>query len=233
VLCIPTLIALSRIRAEEVDYARARNAAKRDHTIDLQRVGELAKNRSLLVFIGCMVLFQFFNTSVLPVAGQNLGHSGDGFSPLFMAGMLVVPQLAVAVLSPWVGYVSELRGRKILLLAGFAVAIVRALLFAVTGDPRFMLVVQILDGVTGAIITVLTILVITDLTRGSGRFNLAHGVFGTFTGIAAALGAGLFGFVAQRFGDVSAFLFMAAGIAAGMALLFLYLPETKPEKYGD
>ena len=30
-----------------------------------------------------------------------------------------------------------------------------------------------------------------------------------------------------------AFLFMAAGIAVGMALLFLYLPETKPEKYGD
>src|SRR5262249_1938584 len=42
-LCIPTLLALSRIRSDEIDYARARNAAKRDQTIDLQRVVVLSK----------------------------------------------------------------------------------------------------------------------------------------------------------------------------------------------
>jgi predicted MFS family arabinose efflux permease len=232
-LCIPTLIALSRIRSDEIDYARARNAAKRDQSLNLQRIADLAKNRNLLVFTGCIFSFQFFNTSLLPVAGQNLGHSTDGLSPLYMAGMLVVPQITVAVLAPWIGYWSELRGRKILLLAGFAVAILRALLFAITADPRVMLAIQILDGVTGAIITVLTILVLTDLTRGSGRFNLAQGIFGTLTGVSAALSAGLFGFAAQWFGDAVAFLLMAAGIAGGMALLYLYLPETKPEKYGE
>jgi hypothetical protein len=58
ILCIPTLIAVTRIRSEEIDYARARNAAKRDHSYDLQRIAELAKNRNLLVFAGCMVIFR-------------------------------------------------------------------------------------------------------------------------------------------------------------------------------
>src|SRR5262249_12543210 len=232
-LSIPTLLALSYIRPNEIDYARARNARKRDHSLDLQRALDLFKNRNLLVFAVCVMLFQLFNSPLLPVVGQNLVHGTDGTSPLYMAAMLAVPQLVVAMLAPWIGYWSELRGRKLLLIAGFGFAVLRALLFAVTGSPAAMVVIQILDGITGAIVTVLTILVITDLTSGTGRFNLAQGIFGALTGVSAALSVGVFGFVAQRFGDVGAFLAMAAGIAAGMVLLCACLPETKPAKYED
>src|SRR5262245_39704641 len=38
ILCIPTLIAVSRIRPDEIDYARARNAKKKKDTVDLQRM---------------------------------------------------------------------------------------------------------------------------------------------------------------------------------------------------
>jgi MFS family permease len=102
-------------------------------------------------------------------------------------------------------------------------------LFTITADPRVMIAIQVLDGITGALTTVLTLLVITDLTTGTGRFNLAQGIFGMLTGASAAVGAGIFGFVAQRFGDATALFSMAAGIAAGMVLLYLYLPETRPE----
>jgi hypothetical protein len=57
---------------------------------------------------------------------------------------------------------------------------------------------------------------------------LAQGVFGMLTGGAAAVGSGIFGFVAHRFGDAAAILSMAAGIAAGGAFLWRYLPETRP-----
>ena len=50
ILCIPTLIALAHIRAEEIDYARARNATKRDRKFELQQVIVLGKNRGLVVF---------------------------------------------------------------------------------------------------------------------------------------------------------------------------------------
>ena len=233
ILCIPALAALTEIRANEIDYVRARNAAKRDHTFDLQRLVDLTKNWRLVLFAGALVLFHLCNASLLPLVGENLAHSKVANSALFMGGLIVVPQVVVAVLAPWIGYWSELWGRKPLLLAGFAIETVRALLFALISDPLLMMAVQLLDGVTGAAITVLTILVITDLTTGTGRFNLAQGVLGTMRGIAAAIGTASIGTIVQHFGDFTGFLLMATGPALGAALIWAFLRETKPAKYID
>jgi MFS family permease len=232
-LCIPTLIALAQIRPEEIDYARARNAGKRDQTLDIQRVIDLAKNRNLLVFAGCLLLFQFSNASLLPILGENLGQSRETLSVLYMAGLIVVPQLIVAILAPWIGYWSELWGRKPLFLAGLAFEATRALLFTIVVDPRFMIPVQMLDGITGSIITVTTILIITDVTSGTGRFNLAQGLLGTLTGLSAALSNSVTGAIVQQFGDVPGLLAMAAGTATAAVLVWLLLPETKPKEYED
>src|SRR5713101_1443004 len=232
-LCIPALIALDRIRPDEIDYMRARNAAMRDRSLEVQRIADLGKNRNLLLFAGAMVLFQFSNASVLPLVGENLALSKLALSPLFMAGLIVVPQILVAVLAPWIGYWSELWGRKPLLLVGFSTEAARALLFSVVSEPWVMILVQLLDGVTGAVITVLTILVITDLTTGTGRFNLAQGVVGTLTGVAAATSTAVSGFIVSRCGDWVGFASLATATVAGLALVWTALPETKPAEYID
>jgi MFS family permease len=232
-LCIPTLIALYQIRPNEIDYARARNAAMREQTLTIQRALDLSKNRNLLLFAGCLMLFHLANASLLPLVGQNLATSKAGLGPLFMAGLIAVPQTIVALLAPWIGYWSELWGRKPLLLIAFATEAVRALLFIAVNDPSTMLIVQLLDGVTGAIITVLTLLVITDLTTGTGRFNLAQGIVGTLTGIAAALSTTIVGLLVSRFGDWSGFVMMATVTCIAMVVLWLLLPEPKPAKYLD
>ena len=46
VLCVPALIALASIRGNEIDYARARNAAKSEDTFKLQRITHLGRNRN-------------------------------------------------------------------------------------------------------------------------------------------------------------------------------------------
>jgi MFS family permease len=232
-LCIPTLIALSHIRAGEIDYARARNAAKRDHTLQLQRVIELRKNRNLLLFACCMALYHFSNASLLPLVSQNLAQSKAAWGPLFMAGLIIVPQIVVAVLAPWIGYWSEIWGRKPLLLIGLFLEAARALVYIFVTNPYLMMAAQLLDGITGAIVTVLFILVIADLTAGTGRFNLAHGAVGTVTGIAAAISTATLGFIVQHFGDVTGFLTMAAVTVTSAALLWAFLPESKPAKYDD
>ena len=90
-----------------------------------------------------------------------------------------------------------------------------------------------MDGIVGAIVTVMTVLVITDLTTGTGRFNLARGAIGVCTRIAAALSTTATGIIAGGLGREAAFL-ATAGVAALAALLFwLYLPETKPGEYLD
>jgi MFS family permease len=233
ILCVPALLALAQIRADEIDYVRARNATRRDDAFDLQRLTDLGKNWRLLLFAACLVLFHFSNASLLPLVSQNLARSEIAGSAIFMAGLIVVPQVIVAILAPWVGYCSELWGRKPILLVGFGFEMARALLFAYISDPRLMIAIQLLDGITGSIVTILTILVITDLSTGTGRFNLAQGVVGALTGTAAAISTGAIGLIAQRFGDEAGFVMMAACTGASIVLLWILLPETKPAKYLD
>jgi MFS family permease len=233
ILCVPALLALAQIRPDEIDYVRARNATRRDNAFDLQRLTDLGKNWRLLLFAACLVLFHFSNASLLPLVSQNLARSEVAQGAMFMAGLIAVPQVIVAILAPWVGYCSELWGRKPLLLLGFGFEVARALLFACISDPLLMIAIQLLDGITGSIVTILTILVITDLTAGTGRFNLAQGVVGALTGTAAAISTGAIGLIAQRFGDETGFVTMAACTGASIVFLWLLLPETRPAKYVD
>jgi MFS family permease len=232
-LCLPALFALSWIRPEEIDYIRARNATKRDDSFTLQRLTDLGKSWKLLLFAACLTLFHLGNAPMLTLVSQNLAQQKLPLSALFMAGLLIVPQIAVAILAPWVGYWSELWGRKPLLLAGFVIEALRALLFGLAGDPWLMIAIQVLDGITGAIVTVLTILVITDLTTGTGRFNLAQGVLGAVMAGAGALGTGALGIIVEHLGDLAGFLTMAAVVLSGAMLLWLCMPESKPAKYED
>src|ERR1700745_2332849 len=174
-LCVPALIALSRIRADEIDYARARNAGRGRQAQSYSRIFDLGKNHNLYIFAACVFLFQLADASLLPVIGQNLAQSKAEYASLLMAGLIVVPQIVVALLSPWVGYHSEKWGRKPLLLLGFGLQIGRLVLFAFSADASILLIAQVLGGISAAAVTVLTVLVITDLTTGTGRFNLVRG----------------------------------------------------------
>jgi len=127
-----------------------------------------------------------------------------------MSGLIIIPQIIVAILAPWVGYHSEARGRRSLLLLGFGLEPVRATLLAFTASYPFAIVAQVLDGISAAIITVLTVLVVTDLTTGTGRFNLARGTVGAMSSIAASVSTIATGFITQHFGHIAGFLFIAA-----------------------
>src|SRR5262249_25652275 len=71
-LCIPALIALSFIRGDEINYARARNAGIGQSAANFQRIFDLTKNLRLYVFAGCIFLFQLADASMLPVISQDL-----------------------------------------------------------------------------------------------------------------------------------------------------------------
>jgi len=233
ILCVPALVALSFIRAGEIDYARARNAAtSADQMHKWARIRDLLKNRPLLLFGGCLVLFQLADASMLPLLGENIANQA-GSPSTSMAGLIIVPQIVVAALAPWVGYHSEAKGRRPLLLIGFALEPVRAGVLALTTSYPFLVLAQLLDGVSSAIITVLTVLVVTDLTTGSGRFNLARGMVGTATGIAASVSTMTTGFLDQELGRTTAFICTAVIAAAATGLLWFFQSETKPARYVD
>jgi predicted MFS family arabinose efflux permease len=194
---------------------------------------DIVKSRNLLLFTLCLILFQFADASLLPLVAQNLGADNGEPGSLMTSGLIAVPQLVVVLLAPWVGYISESVGRKPLLLVGFAVEAVRAALLGLISSYTFLVLAQVLGGITSAIIGVMTVLVVTDLTTGSGRFNLTRGAVVTLSTIAASLSVAVSGFIFQGFGQFPTFAIFA-GVAAIAALVaWFLLPETKPAEYLD
>jgi MFS family permease len=231
-LCIPALIALGFIRPGEIDYQKARNAAKAQDTRNA-RLRDLARNHLLVLFTAALVLFQLADASMLPLVGENLADSTKREGSLWVSGLIIVPQIVVAIFSPWVGYYSEKKGRKPLLLIGFALEPIRAALLAFSSKYFLLVVAEILDGVSGAVINVLTVLVITDLTAGTGRFNLARGIVGAMLGIAASISTLGTGYLFQGFGTGIGFLAISGVAGAAAVMMWLFVPETKPAKYED
>jgi MFS family permease len=97
-------------------------------------------------------------------------------------------------------------------------------------DPLLLLGLQTLDGISGAMLGVLTALVVADITSGTGRFNLAQGIVGTASGIGATLSTTLSGLVAESLGRTAAFSFVAAVALLATIVVLLLMPETRPDK---
>jgi hypothetical protein len=226
-LLIPALLALRSIAAAEIDPERAHGAAPRRVHKPPTKPGDLMQNRPLLIFAGCLLLFHLANAAMLPLLGSIVTMRSARWATILIGACIVVPQLVVAALSPSIGERAQIWGRRPLLLIGFAALPIRALLFAWVTSPEALVVVQILDGVTAAVFSVLVPLVVADLTRGTGHFNLGQGIVGTFVGIGASLSATLAGYITDHFGSPAAFMGLATIAMIGFAVAFLFMPETR------
>ena len=228
-LLVPALIALREISNSEIDAERAHGAKPRRRKIKPPiKASELLHNIPLLTFAACLLLFHLANAAMLPLVGSIVTMHSSQWATLIIAACIVVPQLIVAALSPWVGTKAQVWGRRPLLLIGFASLPIRGFLFALGTDPTFLLAVQIFDGITAAVFAVMVPLVVADLTRGTGRFNLGQGILGTATGIGASLSATLGGYMTDHFGSAAAFAALATIGVAGLAVVALWMPETRP-----
>jgi MFS family permease len=234
-LVLPLLAALGRIRPSDIHFGRASGVP--DHqgpsAPPRARRRNLWKNRSLLIFAGCVFLFQMANASMLPLAGEALAYSKEAFSSLVVSALIMVPQVIVAIMAPWAGRRANIWGRRPLLLVGFVALPIRALVFAWATNPTILITAQVLDGVSGTMLGVLTALIIADLTAGTGRFNLAQGFVGTMSGVGASLSTTLSGLVVGSLGRAAGFLGIAAVALAAVLLLWFLMPETNPSNRND
>jgi MFS family permease len=229
---LPALLALSFIREKEIDPARAHGgigaegAGPHPHRPAVSLVG-LVRRRELVIFAACAMLFQLANAAMLPLMASGVTTRASEWATVVVAACIVVPQVVVAVMAPWVGRSAQRWGRRPLLLVGFAMVPLRAILFAVVTDPYWLVAVQLLDGITASVLGVMVPLVVADVTRGTGRFNLSLGIVGTAMGIGASLSTTLAGYVSDHLGSPVAFLGLAAIAAAGLALVWALMPETR------
>jgi MFS family permease len=233
-MAAPALFALFRIRTDEIDPTRAHGGvAKPDQRNVTAGLIALLKIRPLLIFAGCVVLFQLANAAMLPLEASMLTLRSSKFATLLVATSIVAPQLIVALLSPWVGRKAGQWGRRPLLVLCFAALAARGLLFAFLINPYLLMAAQLLDGVSGATLAVLVPLIIADVSGDTGHFNLAQGAVGCAVGVGATISTTLAGAVTDRFDSRTAFLMMAGIGLAGLAAVWFAMPETRPSEEED
>jgi len=230
-LTIPTILALACVRADDINPDRCHGAIpKKDDTGPATTsIMMLARNRPLLEFALVVMLFHFANAAMLPLIGSFMTTQSAAWAPALIAACMIVPQIVVAVMSPWVGRRAQTWGRRPLLLIATGALVCRGILFAFVRDPHLLVVIQMLDGVAAAVLGVLVPLVIVDVTYGSGHFNLAQGIVGTATGIGASVSMLFASYLSDRFGSEVAFLSLAVSAAMALALVWLTMPETRPQ----
>jgi MFS family permease len=228
ILAVPTLLALARIRESEIDVAQAHGAVPREvPDANATSVLSLVRQPPLVIFAAAVLLLQLANAAMLPLMAGVVTTRSSQWAPVLIAACIIVPQAIVALTSPSVGRKAQQWGRRPLLLLGFGALAIRGVLFATVSDPYLLVGVQVFDGVTAAVFSVMIPLIVADVAFGSGHFNLAQGIVGTATGIGASLSTVLAGTVSDKFGSSVAFTGLAAVAAVGLAMIWLVMPETR------
>jgi MFS family permease len=228
---LPTLFALSKIRADEIDYERARGIKKGAAYGKPLGAAALLKERPLLIFLVCAVMFHFANAAMLPLLGEMLAKGHGRTSMMFMSACVVTTQLVITLIAAWSGRKAGAWGRKPLLLIAFAALPIRAVLYTLTSNTSALVSIQVLDGIGAGIFGVVSVLVIADLTQGTGRFNFTLGAISTAIGIGAALSQMIAGTIVHHFSFNAGFLFLAAIAALAFGILYCFMPETQDKRF--
>jgi MFS family permease len=225
--------AVLAIPAEAIDHDRARDLASNGDaqgTAAGYRV--LFQTRPLMIFALCAFLFHFANAPLLPLIGQKLALAFPKEATAMMSFCMVAAQGVMLPIAILVGRNADGWGRRPIFLLAFAVLPIRAALYIFSDNAFWLIGVQLLDGVGAGIYGALTPLVIADIMRGSGRFNLAQGAVATTMGIGASISALFAGEMVDHFGYSASFLALGAAAAVAFLVFVGFMPETREEEAG-
>jgi hypothetical protein len=230
-LVVPALFALSRIQVGQIGpTSDAARGAPTDAAALVRATGVLLRGKSFWRFLFCLAMFHVANAGMLPLAASMVTLRSSQAASVMVAASILIPQFVMTVLSQGVGRKARQWGRKPLLLLGFTALALRGLAFSLTGEPVLLAAFQALDGVSAAILAVVTPLIILDITRESGHFNLALGVAGSAVGVGAALSTSLTGYLSDRYGSFVAFHALTFLAVAGIVAVWRLMPETEPDE---
>jgi MFS family permease len=223
---IPSLVCLFSIDGNQIDYARARGSSSDGEASKTEGIQVLLKDHDLLFFLSAVFLFHLSNAAMLPQLGEMLSRGKLQDAAPLMSACIIVTQLVIACSAAWVGKRALEKGRKQLLVIGFGVLPIRGILYTLTHATGALIGIQLLDGIANSIFVIVSILVIKDLTEGTGRFNLASGALATMVGMGAALSNTMGGLLVQHFSYNVSFLGLAATGVVAVSLLYFKVPET-------
>jgi len=234
-MAVASILATLSVPAKAIDHDLARGLQESE-AADAHRpsgLRVLLANPPLLVFAASTTLFHFANAAMLPLVGQKLALANPALATTLMSACIVAAQLVMVPVALVVGAKADIWGRKPIFAVALAVLCIRGLLYPLSDDPYWLVGVQLLDGIGAGIFGALFPLIVADLTRGTGHFNVSQGAIATAQGIGAALSTSVAGAIVVGAGYSAAFLFLGTVAGAGLVILLIFMAEPSDHAAGS
>lgn len=235
-MAIASLVSILAIPERAIDHDLARGldgANDAEHHEQPSGLKVLLTCRPLLVFAICALLFHLSNAAMLPLVGQKLALQDKTLGTSLMSACIVAAQLVMVPFAMLVGAKADTWGHKRFFLAALLILPIRGALYTLSDNPFWLVGVQLLDGVGAGIFGAIFPVIVADIMRNTGRFNVAQGAVITAQSIGAALSTTLAGLVVVGAGYNAAFISLGALAAIGAVICLLALPETRQSGDGD
>ena len=189
--------------------------------------------KPLLIFAVATVAFHFSNAAMLPLVGQKLALVNRDLGTTLMSVCIIAAQMVMVPVAMLVGHKADVWGRKPIFAVALAVLALRGMLYPLSDNPYWLVSVQLLDGVGAGIFGALFPLVVADLTRGTGHFNVSQGAIATAAGLGGALSTAAAGLIIVKAGYSAAFFFLAGVAGAGLIGFAALMPETLQKAHDE
>jgi predicted MFS family arabinose efflux permease len=227
-MAIASSISVLMIKKSDIDHSLARGA-KDESNIQHKPLGyaQVVKERNIIIMLLTVTLFGFCNGSMMTLVGQKIATIEKERAYIFMSCCIIIAQLVMIIMARVSGKLSENRKRKSIFMVSFIILPLRAILVSLTSDPIYLTITQLFDGIAGGIFGVMVIIIIADLTEGTGRFNFIQGVVTACIGIGTGASAYVTGQICNVFGYNNCFLVLAVLSILTLVFVLYYMPETK------
>jgi MFS family permease len=227
-----SLVNILAIPGQLIDHELARGLAgheqeRRSRVEQPAGLAILLTCRPLLIFAICVTLFHLSNAAMLPLVGQKLALQDKNLGTSLMSACIVAAQIVMVPMAMLVGARADRWGHKRFFLAALMILPIRGALYTLSDNPAWLVGVQLLDGIGAGIFGAIFPVIVADLMRNTGRFNVAQGAVITAQSIGAALSTSLAGIVVVKAGYSAAFLTLGGAAALGLLICAFALPETR------
>ena len=227
------IAAITQVKSECVDYSHLHKSVEKKVIVHplLGGFANLVGTKTSAFFTIAALFYTFADASMLPLMAQRIAHVGSKYASmhvpaaLFLTEMVMIPVCYVAGKRAYLG-------RKPLLIIAYIFLFLRGFCFTFATNPDILVGLQVLDGISAGIFGLMLVLVISDLSLNTGRFNATLTTMGVLFTIVNGVAMLLFGLIASKVGYSFAFGTMAACAVIGGLLIWALVPETvKPGRH--
>lgn len=221
------------IQNNQVDVKRARGLEDNDGTVAAAPITywELFTDYHVFVYLISIFFFHFANAAMLPLLSQKLFIDNHDLGFEFAALAVIIAQISMVGSAIIAGSLVLHYGTKPIFLTAISFIPIRGViivwLLKFFPNNILLLFTQVLDGMAGGAIGVLTVLIAENLSRGSGRFALLIGLARTGDAVGGSF-SNLFGeMIAEHAGYTSAFMFLSCAALIPLLTYGLLMPSAK------